>query len=57
MTQSIMCGKCHEIDEKIVHHSRLWSLITDKIARDGIASLIEEMKTEKAALHPEPEKK
>jgi hypothetical protein len=48
-----MCGKCDEIDERIV----LLSLITDKIARDGIASLIGEMKTEKAALHPEPERK
>ncbi|MCK1287021.1 hypothetical protein IVB41_24220 [Bradyrhizobium sp. 44] len=58
MTQDIfMCGKCDEIDEKIAHHSRLLSLITDKIARDGIAGLIEEMKTEKAALHPEPEEK
>jgi hypothetical protein len=30
----------------------LLSLVTDKIAREGIADLIEEMTTEKAALHP-----
>jgi hypothetical protein len=52
----LMCGKCDEIDDKIAHHSLLLSRISDKIARDGIASLIEEVKTEKAALHPEPEK-
>jgi hypothetical protein len=48
----LTCGKCDEIDNKIAHHSRLLSLVTDKIAREGIADLIEEMTTEKAALHP-----
>jgi hypothetical protein len=48
----LTCGKCDEIDNKIARHSRLLSLVTDKIARDGIADLIEEMTTAKAALHP-----
>jgi hypothetical protein len=56
MAQGIlMCGKCDEIDEKIAHYNRLLSGITDRIARDGIASLIEEMNAEKAGLHPKPE--
>jgi hypothetical protein len=53
----LMCGKCDEIDGKIAHHSRLLSLITEKIARDGIAGLIEEMKTEKSCSSSETEEK
>lgn len=52
-----MCGKCDELDDKIAHHSQLLSLVTDKMARDGIAGLIAEMKKEKAALHSEAEGK
>lgn len=52
-----MCSKCEQIDEKVAHYSRLLSHITDKIARDGIVGLLEEMNAEKAALHPEAEEK
>jgi hypothetical protein len=53
--RNLMCGKCDEINEKIAHHNRLLSGITDRIARDSIAGLIEETNAEKAGLHPKPE--
>jgi hypothetical protein len=52
-----MCGKCDEIDLKMARYTRIAAQIGDQIAQDGIAGLIEKMKAEKAALHPEPEKK
>ena len=48
-----MCEKCVEIDGKIDHYRRLASRITDRRTIDGIDELIEKMKAEKAALHPE----
>jgi hypothetical protein len=48
-----MCEKCVEIDEKIAHYLRLSSRLTDQPTVDGINDLIERMKVEKAALHPE----
>ena len=52
-----MCEKCDDIDAKIIRYKRLASQINDKILNDGIAQLIEKMLTEKASLHPEPDKK
>ena len=52
-----MCEKCDDIDAKIIHYKRLASQINDKILNDGIVQLIEKMLTEKASLHPEPDKK
>jgi hypothetical protein len=52
-----MCEKCDDIDAKIIRYKRLSSQINDKILNDGIAQLIEKMLTEKASLHPEPDKK
>jgi beta-phosphoglucomutase-like phosphatase (HAD superfamily) len=48
-----MCEKCAEIDGKIEHYHRLSSKITDQSTLDGIKELIEQMKAQKAALHPE----
>jgi hypothetical protein len=48
-----MCDKCVEIDGKIEHYQRLSSNITDQRTLDGIKELIERMKAQKAALHPE----
>jgi hypothetical protein len=48
-----MCEKCVEIDGKIDRYRRLASSITDRRTIDGIDELIEKMKAEKAALHPE----
>jgi hypothetical protein len=50
-----MCERCVELDEKIDHYRRLAARITDGRAIDGINELIERMKAEKAALHPELE--
>jgi hypothetical protein len=48
-----MCDKCVELDSKIEHYRRLSSAIADQITLDGIKELIERMKAQKAALHPE----
>ena len=48
-----MCDKCSEIDAKIEHYQHLSGWITDQPALDGIKQLIEQMKAEKIALHPE----
>jgi hypothetical protein len=51
-----MCEKCIEIDGKIEHYQRLSVWITDHPTLDAIKKLIEEMKAEKAVLHPEQTK-
>jgi hypothetical protein len=48
-----MCEKCVELDEKINHYGRLASSVTDPRTLDGINELIEKMKEQKVALHPE----
>jgi len=51
-----MCEKCVELDEKIERYERLSSRINDQRTVDGIKELIEQIKVQKAALHPEQEK-
>jgi hypothetical protein len=51
-----MCDKCVELDSKIEHYRRLSPRITDQPVLDGIRELIEQMESEKAALHPERKK-
>jgi hypothetical protein len=50
-----VCDKCGELDGKIEHYQRLCSIITDQQTLDGLKALIEKMRTDKAALHPEQE--
>jgi hypothetical protein len=50
-----MCDKCTELDGKIEHYHRIASRIADQAMLDGIKKLIEQMKAQKAALHPEKE--
>jgi len=50
-----MCEKCVELDSKIEHYRDLSSRIDDQLTLDGINELIERMKAEKAALHPDQE--
>ena len=50
-----MCEKCAELDSKIEHYQRMASRITDQAMLDGIEELIERMKAQKAAFHPEQE--
>jgi hypothetical protein len=48
-----MCEKCFELDKKIGHYRQLSFLITDEKAVAALTLLIEKMRAEKAALHPE----
>jgi hypothetical protein len=48
-----MCEKCIEIESKMERYRRLSSGLTDEATLDGIRKLIEQMKAQKAALHPE----
>jgi hypothetical protein len=48
-----MCERCVELDQKIHHYRRLALSIVDQRTVDGINELIEKMKAEKVALHPE----
>jgi hypothetical protein len=50
-----MCEKCVELDGKIEHYQRMASRISDPAMLAGIKELIEGMKSQKAALHPEQE--
>jgi hypothetical protein len=48
-----MCNKCTELDTKIDRYKRLASSIADGPTIDGIKALIEKMKAQKFALHPD----
>jgi hypothetical protein len=48
-----MCEKCIELDQKIEHYRLIMKGLTDQQALDGINSLIEETKGQKADLHPD----
>jgi hypothetical protein len=48
-----MCEKCVVIDSKISKYRRMMIVITDQLARDAVAGLIDQMTKEKAGLHPE----
>jgi len=48
-----MCSQCEEIDVKIRHLRDVSSRVLDPQTLDGIASLIDELEAQKAALHPE----
>jgi beta-phosphoglucomutase-like phosphatase (HAD superfamily) len=48
-----MCDKCVELDRKIEHYQRVASGFTDQPLLDGIKELVERMKAQKAALHPD----
>ncbi len=50
-----MCNKCLELDGKIEHYQRISASITDQLTLDRIKELVEKMKAQKAALHPEQE--
>jgi hypothetical protein len=50
-----MCDKCIELDDKIEHYERISVSINDERTIDRIKKLVEQMKAQKAALHPEQE--
>jgi hypothetical protein len=49
----LMCDKCVELDGKIEHYRSIASKMTDPQTIDGIKALIESMRAQKVALHPE----
>ncbi len=55
MRELLMCDKCDEIDRKIAHFRDLAVRIMDQQTQDGIAALIAEQESQKAAFHPEKE--
>jgi hypothetical protein len=48
-----MCEACDQLDEKIEHYRNVMAAMTDQLTIDGIAALIVELESQKAALHPE----
>ncbi len=48
-----MCEKCKELDHKIEHYERIRANISDQLTVDRIKELLEQMKAEKIALHPD----
>ena len=48
-----MCEKCKELDNKIEHYERIRANIGDQLTVDRIKELLEQMRTEKAVLHPD----
>jgi hypothetical protein len=48
-----MCDKCEQLDKKIEHYQKLLLGIGDQLTVDRIKSLIADLQTQKAALHPE----
>ena len=51
-----MCDKCVELAGKIEHYERISASISDHLTIDRIAELVEQMKAQKAALHPSKSK-
>jgi hypothetical protein len=49
-----MCEKCDEIDVTLERYRRLKEQINDQKLHEAGARLIERLKAEKWALHPEP---
>ena len=50
-----MCDECAKLDEKMDHYRTLMARVTDQLTKEGLGKLIEAMKAQKAALHPQQE--
>jgi FAD/FMN-containing dehydrogenase len=48
-----MCDKCVELDGKIEHYERISASINDQLTIDRITELVEQVRAQKAALHPQ----
>jgi len=49
-----MCEKCAELDARIRHYQELVDPAMDPTTRERVARLIDDLRDEKARLHPEP---
>ena len=50
-----MCDKCAELEGRIAHYERVSASVTDLTTVGRIKELVERLRAEKAALHPEQE--
>ena len=50
-----MCDKCIQLDKKIEHNERLASGMADELTLERIRESVQEMRAQKAALHPDEE--
>lgn len=48
-----MCDKCNEIDARAAQYQRLSDAVNDKLVIEQIRKMIDELKAQKAALHPD----
>jgi hypothetical protein len=48
-----MCDECDKIDAKIAHYRKLVDPAMDALTRGFVATAIEDLKAEKAKLHPD----
>ena len=48
-----MCDHCERLDERIEHYKKVISAMTDQLTIERITALVQEMQTQKAALHAE----
>ena len=54
-SETAMCDECAKLDKKIDHYRTLMARVTDQLTNEGLEKLIEQLKAEKAALHPQQE--
>ena len=50
-----MCDKCIQLDKEIEHYERLASGMADELTLERIRESVQEMRAQKAALHPDEE--
>jgi hypothetical protein len=48
-----MCDECVKLDQKIEHYERMIARVSDPLTTERVGKLIEDIRGQKAALHPE----
>jgi len=48
-----MCDECVKLDQKIEHYKRMIARVSDPLITERVGKLIEDIRAQKAALHPE----
>jgi hypothetical protein len=48
-----MCDKCAPLDKKIEHYEKIAVSIGDRVTVERLMALIDDLKAQKAVLHPE----
>jgi hypothetical protein len=52
-----MCDKCAPLDKKIEHYEKIAVSIGDRVTVERLMALIDDLKAQKAVLHPEQSSK